>query len=311
MGLYDELGYEQVKCFPDAIVKYCKKWDSDSEEEVLESYELGGKLKYFRRGHIVPYITLYYNYGKDFMIFDYRNEDKNGYIPVHIIRNGRYLRSVDYRCIPNRYKIGLVINKYGDILNVYTKSDFKQLVKEFKYYEEIFRKEYTENEKVKAFLAREIEFDENFENIVNEIANLEEEVISKTFDIFTKNWVNIGIDDWSKYSCNELLNWENFNSSEKEDIKVHGGYVIGCLLHSIQNDYYSQDERKRVIKGYVEKIKGSNKSFDGMLMFYLKWCEMSKIDIDREKVEHLLIDLDLNVIEYLKELEQRICNGGV
>lgn len=302
MGLYDELGYEQVKCFPDAVVKFSQKWDSEDKEEILESYTLGGRLKYIRRGQKVPYKTLYYNYGTDFMIFDYRNMyNEDGFIPVHIIRNGRYFRTVDYRYIPSRYKIGLVINKYGDILKIYTKSDFIQLVQELKYYDEMYHRDYVENDKVQELFKKKCDDSDMSEltKHLEEIEKIHKEVLAKTYDIFYNNWVNLGIEDWSKYSARVILKWENVTDLEKEDIKVHGGWVIGCLLHSIQRDFYKDEEdKKRVIVEYKNKIE-QKESLEDALSFYFNWCDISGIDIDKDKVKNLIVNLDMSVIDYL------------
>ena len=78
MGLYNYLGNNQVKCFtiPNMII---------NSNGNLEIYCLEGKFIGYKRGSKVPYKTLYYNYGENFLIFDYRGVIYDEIPLIHII----------------------------------------------------------------------------------------------------------------------------------------------------------------------------------------------------------------------------------
>ena len=65
MGMYDTLNGEQVKCFP----WYSFDVISLSPEGSIGGH--GGNLKYYGNGSEIPYRSLAYNYGKNFIIFDF------------------------------------------------------------------------------------------------------------------------------------------------------------------------------------------------------------------------------------------------
>ena len=65
MGMYDTLNGEQVKCFP-WFSFYVSAMDTKG---VVTSH--GGDLKYYGNGSEIPYRSLAYNYGKNFIIFDF------------------------------------------------------------------------------------------------------------------------------------------------------------------------------------------------------------------------------------------------
>ena len=68
MGMYDTLNGEQVKCFP-WFSFYVSAMDTKG---VVTSH--GGDLKYYGNGSEIPYRSLAYNYGKNFIIFDFMPE---------------------------------------------------------------------------------------------------------------------------------------------------------------------------------------------------------------------------------------------
>ena len=93
MGMYDTLNGEQVKCFP---------WYSFDVMSLTPAGSVGGhggSLKYYGNGSEIPYRSLAYNYGKNFIIFDFTPEFCTGEIgewAAHVIENGR-LKASFYR----------------------------------------------------------------------------------------------------------------------------------------------------------------------------------------------------------------------
>lgn len=91
MGMYDTLNGEQVKCFP---------WHSFDVMSLTPSGSIGshgGNLKYYDNGSKIPYRSLAYNYGKNFIIFDFNPDldpnDSSNWV-AHVIEDGLLKASV-------------------------------------------------------------------------------------------------------------------------------------------------------------------------------------------------------------------------
>lgn len=91
MGMYDTLNGEQVKCFP----WYSFDVMSLAQAGLINGH--GGSLAYYGNGSKIPYRSLAYNYGKNFIIFDFNvdldlNDDSNWV--AHVIEDGLLKASV-------------------------------------------------------------------------------------------------------------------------------------------------------------------------------------------------------------------------
>lgn len=91
MGMYDTLNGEQVKCFP---------WYSFDVMSLTPAGSVGGhggSLKYYGNGSEIPYHSLAYNYGKNFIIFDFNPDldpnDGSNWV-AHVIEDGLLKASV-------------------------------------------------------------------------------------------------------------------------------------------------------------------------------------------------------------------------
>lgn len=140
MGLYNYLGGHQVKCFtiPNIII---------TSDNKLDIYGLEGDFTYYKKGSKVPYKTLYYNYGENFLIFDYRGLYLEETPIIHIIKDGKYLRTVEYLKLKEEFFVNKVIDIYGNIINIEKYSDITNFIEELKNREiqdELLRKKYSE-----------------------------------------------------------------------------------------------------------------------------------------------------------------------
>ena len=124
MSFYDTLGFSQVKCFsyPDLIIT----------DETIDLVRHCGAFAFFSKGDMVPHRTLFYDFGENFMVFDYRKnfwgKKFEGY--VHIIENGRYVGSQHYLKLKNNHPIHLVVDNNGMPLNIKDKKDFEKIVED-------------------------------------------------------------------------------------------------------------------------------------------------------------------------------------
>jgi hypothetical protein len=116
MGMYDYLGTdgEQVKCF------YVPIFQVDEQTGKSSFGSSGGMLKGYNKE--VPFKTFYYNYGKNFIVFDYQLRLYD-YPIVHVIQNGEYFGTFEYDKVPDDITFDKAIDEYGDELNIRTIDD--------------------------------------------------------------------------------------------------------------------------------------------------------------------------------------------
>lgn len=186
MGMYDNLKEYQVKCFPISNILI-----EDDVDFKLQNYYISGELRWFNRGHLVPYKTLYYNYGLDFMIFHYQDIFYNIMdIPIHIIKDGIYRKSVLYSKLSNRYSIFPVIDNAGSLLNIETVGDFKDLLGEAQYYMKKYHDYLDDFSIVEYFKTDEFKNKSSKEmvDICNRYDDFSSECYNKSLKIFNENW---------------------------------------------------------------------------------------------------------------------------
>lgn len=123
MGMYDTINGEQVKCFP---------WVSFYDK--IPCYH-GGDLRNYNTGDEVPYKTLHYNYGENFIILDVNQHYPDGFFPynyvLHIIVDGKVkdtfkneIGNIDWSINKN------IVTYYGELLNIKKSEDILNYIKE-------------------------------------------------------------------------------------------------------------------------------------------------------------------------------------
>lgn len=130
MGLYDYINGEQIKIF------YHPIFDENSKD----TWHSGGSMIDYNTGEQVPIKTLYYNRPKDFLVFD-ENEYQNNPL-LHVIKDGVIFNTISLKDATDDLFINniLVLNYYGYELNIKSKEDCYNFMKESNEYEENYRK---------------------------------------------------------------------------------------------------------------------------------------------------------------------------
>lgn len=125
MGMYDYLGTdgEQVKCF------YVPIFHVDETTGKTSFGSSGGILKGYNKE--VPFRTFYYNYGKNFIVVDYKLRFDDSPI-IHVIQNGEYFGTFEYDKVPNDITFNKAIDKNGDELNIHSVEAIPLLVHEWR-----------------------------------------------------------------------------------------------------------------------------------------------------------------------------------
>lgn len=133
MGLYDYINGEQIKIFYNPIFN----------EQEQNTWHSGGTMINYDTGEPVPTKTLYYNRPKTFLVFDeYENENEyeTKHPLLHIIKDGVVSNTIDLQDATNDLFVDniLVLNYYGHELNVKSKEDCYNFIKDTTVYEDTY-----------------------------------------------------------------------------------------------------------------------------------------------------------------------------
>lgn len=261
MGMYDYMGGEQIKCFPLAFV--------DSEDNKFNLRCIDGDFRGYRKGDRVPYQTLYYNYGKDFLIFDYMaalvEEDD---IYVHIVEKGKYVKTIKYNKLPKNYNIKKVVNKNGKELNINSSADLSLFITELsnnikkdRELTEYYNKEFG----VKGYNIRELKeksvSSEEFMADLDKRKKIFDIVCEETTRPFSKKW----------YVEEEL----------EENLLV--GYLLHCYIKSEKSD----SDWNNIFDSFIKYLEENNYTYFDLLDKYMSWVRENNIMLNTDKLEEL------------------------
>ena len=251
MGLYNYLGNNQVKCFtiPNMII---------NSNGNLEIYCLEGKFIGYKRGNKVPYKTLYYNYGENFLIFDYRGVIYDEIPLIHIIKNGKYSKTVEYQKLNEEDFINKVIDKFGNSINIKEYSDISTFIEDYKLRDKnsiTLTKKYNEELDVKCY----------------SISDLREKKVSSEQLIKDLDKRKIVLD---KVTKEVYIPFSNKWFMEEEDEQVIG-YILYC--------YDNLDNKEEYFCKLSEYF--NNLNYSEMVEKYLDWANSNNIEVDVNKLK--------------------------
>jgi hypothetical protein len=250
MGLYSYLGGNQVKCFsiPNMII------NSNGD---LEIYGLEGDFTGYKKGSKVPYKTLYYNYGENFLILDYRGV-VFGEIPlIHIIKNGKYFKTVEYQKLTEKDFINKVIDKYGNSININEYSDISNFIEDYKLRDAnstILTDKYNKELDIKCY----------------SISDLREKKVSSEQLIKDLDKRKIVLDKVTKEVYIPFSNKWFIEENEEQII----GYILYCY-----DNLGNKEEYFCKLSEYFNKL-----NYSEMVEKYLDWANSNNIEVDIEKL---------------------------
>lgn len=191
MGMYDYINGNQIKCFYTPLFYVC---------DILEDNYInhsGGSLTGFNTGCKVPFKTMYYNYSKDFIIYDYRADNF-----VHIIKDGMVYETILLDKLSDEYISYICIDYFGNKLNIKTKDDMFVIKNEFK---DLFENKRKISRKIKENPSMRKEY-------IKEMKLLNKE--------FNNKWIIVEFKD-EKYFGELISNyiWFKENAKTTEEIK--------------------------------------------------------------------------------------------
>ena len=270
MGMYDYLGEEQVKCFP--VASLCVN------ENEINIRTITGALRGYKVLDLVPHRTRYYDYGENFLIFDYRKSFwQNEFTGlVHIIENGRYKGSKHYSSLNPDYNIELVIDNYGVPLNIKKVSDFAKILQD----EELNTKVYFELLKMYMIRLSAIPI-----KTKEDIQSLREK--GWTDDMIKENLTKESTamqcahdDSWGLF----FEKWTNISLIAN----IFGGNPIGVLYDCYLRDKHNYDWAG-IVKKLEEEAQKEKTSLKAQIDAYLNWTQEHKIRIDEKELLTLFL----------------------
>lgn len=303
MGLYDELEDIQVKCFSELSMT------PKNMKDKLDIGFVGGCLRYFSVGDVVPYKTPYYCYGKDFIVFDFRcfkllySEEKNknieDYIVLSVIQDGKFVGNFSY--IEYEQKFGdkempLVIDHYGRPSNVCTLGDFKEICCQWLYYQRL----YSQLQDLKCI---------NF-GIPTKLLRVEDYNADTNNKIDYMDYLalhNRAVDEAFKESLNKFNDlW--FKSKSERDKEINYGEFWGSIYTYLTGLYCIEFDKYVLCHAINIELKKREETFSESYNSYLDWCRKNDIHIDENEIIELYKnynkDVPINVLEDYRQSKE-------
>lgn len=261
MGCYDFINGMQIKCFYLPIFY--------KEDENYAVFHSGGTLQFFEEGDEVPTQTMYYKYPNNFIIYNYRS-----IAPAHLIKDGKVVctKNIELFTKSDWENVEVVIDYYGNLINVHSTQDCLDLFNDFKAYQAIEQPilnnglEMLNRIKKATELEKESLWEEYHKN--NEIRKKKQEEAAEKY---LKKWI--------------------LKDPYKNEKKL--GEALDCLMDTYNEKDYKPSsyvretptERYLACKSYVKDILKNN---PGIIERYMQWVE-----VDKEKAEDIMFLLDL------------------
>lgn len=247
MGLYLTIDNDQIKCFSIP----CRPISSLNEE--ISFYLQNEDFEDFDFSNIVPYQTLFYNYGKNFAIFNFYCSYSSFKPYVIFIKNGKVTKIKYYEKIKEKdFKdINLVIDNSGKPLKISDVSDFTEIIEDFR------------------------------------IGYAEYRILC---DKYRRNKSNTENDSWSSRAFNEtieLLNNKWFYDENSDIYKqMYSGFHCGYILENLLDENYSIELKRKSIELFEEYCKNNKQhSLDEEINLYYNWLKTFREDISLDFIK--------------------------
>lgn len=277
MGLYDELEGIQVKCF---FKNYYAINYSRTNENKSGVIYCSGSLKYYDIGDEIPYKSYHYDYGPNFILFDYLSytydstfnienldiiEIKDGKL-FSVCSLGEFLDSTDYEELP------LVLDFGGSVLNVHTPNDLKEIAYNW-------RDSLNQMHKVQDRALKEKGLSMRLLNP----KSFEESSLSKEMSYLGYlGEYNLALDLGYTYLDNFRSYWIDKNKGISLDMIAPTDW--GSLYQTLIDLNVSKEEKQKLCKLFKEDLKYKGIDWLSNLKEYLCWCEYHGVDVDKNLI---------------------------
>jgi hypothetical protein len=296
MGLYNYVGYdgEQVKCFyvPAINIDY----NRETKECKVNIFSSGGRLE---GCNDAPYMTHYYNYGKDFAILENRliEDEENPYI--HVFRDGKFVETVYVNDVGDDYDLpSNVIDNWGTWTTAHNIRELKALTKEHREADVTSRQmeiDALEQIGLSYKLGSFAEMQKRGIEAMQQEFQMREKISTEVHNLIWKPWIE---------------KWED--NSRESDLQMIG-LVLDDYIHDMnvrQPDGWGRKEFEwHVIFTYL--LERLCDQFNNPVEDYFDWAEKWSIEMDRNWVLELFSKYTKPVSdELVKEYEDYLDHRG-
>lgn len=310
MGMYDTLNGEQVKCFP----WYSFYVSSIDSEGVVSGH--GGDLRYYRTGDKIPYRSLAYNYGKDFIIFDFMVDmisDEIGNWVAHIVKDGRLYASIyaNEALHDKKVEFERLLKESPKNIGYYGGGNFKfQSANDVQQYAlesnklqreiidlykpaDAIMKEWSKEMHSPNRPKKDSEGYAAFKEKMDDYAKRHDEETAKIEPVITKLRDDFA-DRWIKNEPDEYIKMSNFGEAIEAGIltlkfkKEQEKEPKEKIEQAKQHGFFSDREKEwQLYCKYFKKVYGKMLEKEGEVFWekYFKWCEIT--DEEKQQVAEL------------------------
>ena len=292
MGMYNYVGHdgEQVKCF--YVPAICVDYNKETKEAVVGFHTSGGRLENCNNA---PYMTHYYNYGKDFAILKYYLIDDENEPFMHVFRNGKFVETVRISDMPDDCHLNNVIDNYGEWTNIHSVSDAREFIKDYRYYRDMqisMETEALERIGLSYKLASFSEMKEKGADAIRYECQMRAQISNEVYALTTK----IFNDKWYDVSHESHLD------------------IIGLALDDYLEDAKRREWRRKEFEWYAIFTQVAlmlRENYNEPVEAYYSWATSQGIEVDRDWVRSLFCKYTVPAPEeVVREYEEYLENRG-
>lgn len=260
--MYDFLGNTQIKCFPTPMLSPVED-TKGVDPAAFDLWYMDGAFRRYTKGDRVPYKTLWYDYGKNFMVFDYRDSEGNGGL-VHIISGGKYIKSVPYDELNTHwYPIRRVISKTGQPLKIVMKYQFPVIISDYSDYStDLYRKiakSESLNREQKDALIGNILYDET--NLTVKNGELLAQSVEENYKEFKSSWI-----------------WQI--SPYASDIRPEGPVNLGEFVYALDSIAKTDADVTQYVILLRKYLEENGSGINEQVRRYIEWCDRHDITMN-------------------------------
>ena len=265
MSLFDTLGSYQTNVFPYAGCPLRYKAENSKEVEFSPSIS-NGCFEIYNIGDDVPYRNYFYNYGKEFIVFNYYDEEF-----AHVIKDGKYRKSMHHRFLPYYDSMPLVLDNYGEQLNIRTIEDFQKILDDKAYYFELYeilKSQYKKEAGItepNSSISRRKVGDREHDRLVNLMNEISKRAHNESIQVFCDKW-------YTKPSDSDIY------------VQIFDQTNIGIVLAECLNDKVLDWEKYTTVKSFIKYNELNNINIDSLIHEYLTW----NADISEDEVRNII-----------------------
>lgn len=267
MGMYDYIGHsgDQVKCF----YVPCISINPTTDPPTVCFGTSGGRLECVNDA---PYMTPYYNYGKDFVILSGAFIWDGHATEIHVVRDGKWVETIKIEEMPDTYDMpSTVVGYQGTRYKAHTVAELKQMLADYIWADETYNSIFANGLEQHNLSGRLLNIDRArtlpHDELMAEI-NIRNELHTVAYENSTKP-----------------INEKWLDTSHESDAELIGLAYATWEMSKDPNRYqYPEEEWKAIVADLYDRLK----DMGDLLEVYKDWCAKEGIVVDHEEVKHFV-----------------------